>query len=918
MTEFNPCGEIRLLLACLFFSLLVLPGAALNAQLPDQFTDQLVVDNFPDAVGITFDESGQMYAWLKSGKVMVVQGDSVLPNPLLDISEEVGKWADHGLLGFALDPEFMTNGYFYIGYVVDRYHLFNFGSANYNPATDQYYAATIGRVTRYIANPQTNFTTLIPNSRKVLIGETPQTGIPILYHSHGMGSLLFGRDGSLLVSCGDGASFVGTDIGSGSTPSYAPQALIDGIIRSKEDIGAFRSQLIDGLNGKVLRINPHNGDGYPSNPFYDPSKPRSPASRVFALGLRNPFRCAIHTEMGSPDPNDANPGMLYIGDVGASGWEEINQLNVAGKNFGWPLYEGFDPNPLFFSVSVENPDAPNPLYGIGNCSQPFFNFQDLIQPANHQINPIFPNPCDSNDNLSDHTPTFFHQNGRVIYNNEYWNPTPASFSTYIDSIDNEVIVSITNPNSPINGATFSGIASIGGFIYQGATFPAEYAGSYFHGDYRGWIRNFKVDVQGELIQVDSFHTNSQNLVCMARNPLDDCLYYITHYPNEIHKVCFGGNPPPVAVANADSIFGPSPFLVNFSSLGSYDPLGEDITFKWEFDDGGISRNPNPSHTFHSPDNLPTSFSVLLSVEDSSGLISQDSLIISLNNTPPNVIINSNKDQDLFQIEDDTELSLFANVVDAEHDAKDLKYKWQVFHHHNSHYHPEPADTAMVAVTNIAPAGCGLEAYWYRIRLEVTDPDGLMGYDEIELFPWCRGPFVDFLDLRGEQQGSYINLKWTTNTDQETSYYLVERSIDDAPFIPVGQVQSTLTSRASATYHFRDENPVEGGLRYRVRAINTDDGFSFSDPISVVFSKQPIPLIFPNPFLHELNIKIPDVIGTAKFRIYNMDGVEIFAKDWPELRNVTDRISLDQIAPGLYFYMVFDGRVPRYGRIQKVN
>jgi hypothetical protein len=68
--------------------------------------------------------------------------------------------------------------------------------------------------------------------------------------------LVFGEDGTLLVSAGDGATADTVDQGGNVSGSYAPQALTDGIIRAKEDIGALRSQLVDSLSGKVLRIDP--------------------------------------------------------------------------------------------------------------------------------------------------------------------------------------------------------------------------------------------------------------------------------------------------------------------------------------------------------------------------------------------------------------------------------------------------------------------------------------------------------------------------------------------------------------------------------------------------------------------------------------------------------------------------------------
>ena len=164
-----------------------------------------------------------------------------------------------------------------------------------------------------------------------------------------------------------------TDTGGAQPGSYAPQALADGIIRPKEDVGAFRAQLVDSLNGKVLRIDPATGDGLPSNPYYDTANPRSARSRVWAMGLRNPFRMGLQPNTGSHFPPDGNPGVLNIGHVGWSTWEALDVVTGPRQNFGWPRYEGLSVNPSY-DVDIANQDAPNPLYPCFGV-QPVFFFQ---------------------------------------------------------------------------------------------------------------------------------------------------------------------------------------------------------------------------------------------------------------------------------------------------------------------------------------------------------------------------------------------------------------------------------------------------------------------------------------------------------------------------------------------------------------
>ena len=157
-----------------------------------------------------------MFVWERGGRVYAVTGGT--KRLVLDISEEVGAWHDHGLLGFALHPQFDQNGYIYLLYLVDRHHLMNFGTAAYSPTVNEYFSATIGRLTRYTLNKTGGIYSVAAGSRKILFGETRSDGIVVIERSHSTGSLVFGTDQTLLVSTGDGANVIGADKGSDPAP----------------------------------------------------------------------------------------------------------------------------------------------------------------------------------------------------------------------------------------------------------------------------------------------------------------------------------------------------------------------------------------------------------------------------------------------------------------------------------------------------------------------------------------------------------------------------------------------------------------------------------------------------------------------------------------------------------------------------
>ncbi|MBL7926544.1 MAG: PQQ-dependent sugar dehydrogenase [Bacteroidia bacterium] len=713
----------------------------LTAQvLPVGFIDTVYSSNWQSVVCFEFDKNGQQYVVEKKGRIWIVDTNNVrLTTPLLDINEEVGVFGDNGLTGFVLDPEFLNNGYFYIFYTVDRHHLLYFGTPLYDSTASEQYQATICRLTRYTADSSTNFHTIVPNSRLVLLGEDKKTGVPVLYPAHTGGTLLFGSDTSLIVSTSDGASY--GDLDTGSVPTtYWLQALNDSIIPAGHNVGALRSLLKGSLNGKILRLDRHTGNGLNSNPFFDSTDVRSPKSRTYALGFRNPYRITIIPGTGSTDITAGNPGILLVGEVGWNTWEEFNIIKSGGGNYGWPIFEGLNRENKYSSANIPNVEAPNPLYNIGACTQPYFTFADVLkQPtANGIIS--YPNLCDSTIQIPDslkaiHTrPDLDWRHGQKITRIPTFTGNTAS------------VMQIANPNSTVFGDMFDGSASLGGVYYTGNNFPFAYKNTYFHLDYgAGWINNFRLDNNYNLKQVLPFDTalGFGKLVFLTQNPKNGCLMYIS-YQNDIRQICYTGqvNYPPTSVIVTDTIYGSSPLTVNFDGSQSTDPESQPLQYSWNFGDGNSSTVTTPTHTYTAVAGVPTVYTASLLVTDDSSYTGISNVKIYLNDSPPSVNITSIPTGTQYSITAQTNLLLQAAVSDAESPNDSLKYAWQTTLYHNAHTHPEAIDADSVTYTILSPIGCDGETYFYRISLTVTDPLGLSATDFVDVYPLCNAGIND--------------------------------------------------------------------------------------------------------------------------------------------------------------------------------
>jgi PKD repeat protein/glucose/arabinose dehydrogenase len=756
---------LRIAVLTAAFMLCGASARAQNMNLPPGFILEEFGDTWFEVIGVTFAEDGTLFAWERRGLLAMFRNSQWYH--ILNISDEVGQWRDHGLLSVALHPDFLNNGYIYLLYVVDRHHLLYFGSPQYNPNDNDYHSATIGRITRYTLDASNNFQTVVPNSRLVLLGESKTTGIPILHESHGVGTLLFGTDGTLLATCGDGASYDGLDMGGNQGGAYGNQALADGIIKPKENVGVFRSQLVDSHSGKIMRLDPATGNGVPSNPYYDAAQPRAPKSRVWALGLRNPCRMTLRPDTGSHNPADGNPGVIYLGDVGMDSWEDFSICTAPRQNFGWPSYEGYSLHPSYSVANIANQDASNPLFGQGGCTQQYFYFRNLLIEDTLNPNPSFPNPCNPAQQIPASIPKFTHRRPEL----DWGHNGPAR--TGIFSNGQPAVINVGAPGSPVSGAQFVGNTSMAGTWYRpptvGPGFPVQYHNKYFHVDYsREWIKVITLDGNDKASSIQHFLDagvgGGARIITLTQDPVKGDLYFARW--EKVYRIRYApGNYPPVAVASANVTYGPSPLTVQFTGSGSSDPDQQPLQFLWNFGDGSTSTQANPSHTFIAPNSSPIAFNVTLTVTDPGNLSSQASLIISVNNTPPTVSIVSPVAGSTYPMGVQSIYWLRANIADAEHSPGQISCQWQTILHHNNHTHEEPIDPNCVTSTVISPVGCeGGATYYYRVTLTVTDGAGLSASDERILNPNCTGnvPPLAANDSATAMQGQSVQVPALSN------------------------------------------------------------------------------------------------------------------------------------------------------------
>jgi len=344
--------------------------------LPAGFQESVAFSGLTEPTAVAFSPDGRVFVAEKSGLVKVFASlSATTPTVFADLQTMVHNFWDRGLLGLALDPAFPANPYVYVLYTYNAAiggtapRWPSQGCPNPPGATGDGCVVS-GRLSRLEA-----VGSVMTGPEQVLINDWCQQ-----YPSHSIGGLAFGGDGALYVSGGEGASFTFTDYGQDGNPLNPcgdPPVGSGGVQQPPTaEGGALRSQSLERvagpvtLSGAILRVDPDSGAGMPDNPLAGSADPN--ARRIIAYGLRNPFR--LTTRPGTDE--------IWVGDVGWTDWEEINRFSRSTtqvRNFGWPCYEGNNPQPAYSAIGL---NICNTLYNTaGAVIAPQFTYSHALPVA---------------------------------------------------------------------------------------------------------------------------------------------------------------------------------------------------------------------------------------------------------------------------------------------------------------------------------------------------------------------------------------------------------------------------------------------------------------------------------------------------------------------------------------------------------
>lgn len=172
-----------------------------------------------------------------------------------------------------------------------------------------------------------------------------------------------------------------------------------------------------------------------------------------------------------------------------------------------------------------------------------------------------------------------------------------------------------------------------------------------------------------------------------------------------------------------------------------------------------------------------------------------------------------------------------------------------------------------------------------------NPD-IGGCSLVDLLP------VELTHFAAQPKDNKVELAWTTATELNNDFFQIEHSRDGIQFQAVGKVKGEGTTTETINYHFMHRQPVNGTNYYRLKQVDYDGAFEYSEVVVADVNTRTGGIqIYPNPTIDKAVIQMTERPEQIKFQLYNLVGKRIDRPAIPS--DLGWEIDLTQLPKGIY-------------------
>lgn len=209
-------------------------------------------------------------------------------------------------------------------------------------------------------------------------------------------------------------------------------------------------------------------------------------------------------------------------------------------------------------------------------------------------------------------------------------------------------------------------------------------------------------------------------------------------------------------------------------------------------------------------------------------------------------------------------------------------------------------TASPLVSNMTPGGV------YEFKLTVIDVVGASAVDSTNVIVMNASLPVTLVYFKADKSSGGNILQWATATEQNNDFFAIERSADGMTFFTIGTVAGVGNSTTLQRYSFVDTKAPAGTVYYRLRQVDKDAKFKFSNVATInTGTKAAGEKMYPNAVVDNLTISLSNAInGNGSIKVFDAMGRLQSEKTFSKTSDsYTTTIQLNKLRTGMYVVQV---------------
>ncbi len=158
--------------------------------------------------------------------------------------------------------------------------------------------------------------------------------------------------------------------------------------------------------------------------------------------------------------------------------------------------------------------------------------------------------------------------------------------------------------------------------------------------------------------------------------------------------------------------------------------------------------------------------------------------------------------------------------------------------------------------------------------------------------------VTLAHFSAKRREAHAHLSWTTMEETNSSHFEIQRSADGRVWRTLENVKAANESRVTAHYDALDKSPLAGQNLYRLKMVDNDGTFAYSQIQILIFDGPQSALFFPNPVADRLQLTETTLKNIASLKLLDQTGKPVFETSIP-----TSVIQTGHLSSGTYILQI---------------